>query len=268
MKEPYVNSSVPEWEDMAEAQGVRLRSSGTGRPLIILPGMEGDGTSCLHVVTPVVQRLRKNKPIRMILVDYSAEKHRTLSDLDRTVVDLLRVVVDEPAYVWGQSFGCLLAAVAAHNLPTQQVILVSPFTRLPRSREVVTRLIRWTPRFLYRVTSKPLCRWVFGPVGSASNHPFFAALQNADPRDVARRSAWLRGEDHADRFTVIASLTSAWFGARDRLINLPQQMEIFGGMPLGKRIPRTVAGAGHVILPTESVDILVNEISSIFDEPL
>lgn len=251
------------WQDIAEARGVRLRSSGTGKPLIVVPGMEGDGTSCLHVVSQVISDIGGARELRVILVDYSAERHDGIAELEATVMDLVRAAVTEPAYVWGQSFGCLLAAILAKNLPTEHLILVSPFTRLPWSRQSASWLIRWTPRPVYRATSKPICRWVFGPDGADPNHPFFTSLQNVDPRDISRRSGWLRGENQLERFAAVAEAAQAWFGAEDRLIALRQQTSLFMRLSPKPGFPRTIPEAGHVVLPRASVEFLSEDVASI-----
>lgn len=224
--------------------------------------MEGDGTSCLHVALAVLHELREIRPLRLILVDYAGEQHRTLPDLETTIVELLRGVIQEPAIVWGQSFGCLPAAIVAGRLPTERLILVSPFTRLPRSREVAGGLIRWTPRALYRTTSKPICRWVFGPVGTETDHPFFTSLQNADPQDVVRRAKWLERANYYERFGAVSVPSGTWFGTRDRLMDFREQIENFSHLSTERGFPRLVPGAGHVVIPRECVDILSTGIAA------
>jgi pimeloyl-ACP methyl ester carboxylesterase len=248
------------WDDIAEKQGVRLRATGDGKPLILIPGMEGDGTSCLHVALRVIQELRASIPLRLILVDYAGEQHPTLADLDETILELLRTFIQDQAIVWGQSFGCLPAATVARRLPAECLIMVSPFTRLPRSREVAAGLIRWTPRALYRATSKPICRWVFGPAGTETNHPFFTSLQNAEPQDVTRRARWLQQTNYYERFAAVSVSSGTWFGTRDRLISFREQLENFNHLSTERGFPRLVPDAGHVILPPGCVDVLCMEL--------
>jgi pimeloyl-ACP methyl ester carboxylesterase len=247
----------PEWDVLGAAGGVRLRSLGAGTPLVVLPGMEGDGTSCVHVVRRVWGDLQRRGPVRLVLVDYAEEQHADLAALEATIADLLRGVVDEPAVVWGQSFGCLLAASAARAIATERLVLVSPFTGLPTSRDVAAGLLAHVPRPLYRATATPVCRWVFGPARGQEGAAFFATLRAADPGDVARRAGWLRGHDHRSHFDgLLGGHAAVWFGIRDRLIDLPAQLEVFTELMTGERSPELVPYAGHVVLPAASVDFL------------
>ena len=258
-----------DWSVVAAADGVTLRSRGTGRPLVVLPGMEGDGSSCLHVVLPLWQDLQRSGadggrmgPVwpglgRIVLVDYAAERHPTLAGLEATVGRLLREVVDEPAVVWGQSFGCLLAAGIARMLSTDRLVLVSPFTDLPTSRDVAAVLMGRTPRPLYRATAAPVGRWVFGPARRPEGAAFLAALRDADPADVSRRAGWLRGRDHRARFEgLVDERTAVWFGVRDRLVDLARQVEVFTGLDRSGVGPGLVPYAGHVALAPASVAFL------------
>lgn len=247
----------PEWDVLGAADGVRLRSLGTGAPLVVLPGMEGDGTSCLHVVSRVWRDLQRRAPVRLVLVDYAEERHAELAALEAAIADLLGEVVDGPAIVWGQSFGCLLAASAARAVTTERLVLVSPFTSLPSSRGVAAGLLPHTPRVLYRATATPVCRWVFGPAHGHEGAAFLATLRAADPTDVARRAGWLRGHDHRSHFEgVLGEHAAVWFGVRDRLIDLPAQLEVFTELMTGERSPELVPYAGHVVLPAAGVDFL------------
>jgi hypothetical protein len=142
--------------------------------------------------------------------------------------DLLRGVVDEPATVWGQSFGCLLAASVARAITTERLVLVSPFTGLPTSRGVAAGLLPYIPRPLYTATATSVCRWVFGPARGQEGAAFLATLRAAHTSDVARRAGWLQGHDHRSHFEgLLDGHAAVWFGIRDRLIDLPAQLEVF-----------------------------------------
>ncbi|WP_163566656.1 hypothetical protein [Fodinicola feengrottensis] len=132
------------WTVLARRHGVSLRVCGQGPPVVVIPGMEGSGESCLDVVLPVVRtgiRVPVEAPGglggafagtpgrspdaetgasggRVILVDYSAERHRLLGQLVGTIAGLLRQVLppDEPVVWWGQSFGNLLIALVRQRL--------------------------------------------------------------------------------------------------------------------------------------------------------
>jgi pimeloyl-ACP methyl ester carboxylesterase len=252
-----------DWDTLGAADGVRLRGLGSGTPLVVLPGMEGDGTSCLHVVRRVWPDLQRRGSVRLILVDYSEERHATLPALEATVAGLLRGVVDEPAIVWGQSFGCLLAASVARSTTTERLVLVSPFTGLPTSRGVAAGLLPYIPRPLYKATATSVCRWVFGPARGQEGSAFLATLRAADPSDVARRASWLRGDDHRSHFEgLLEGRAAVWFGIRDRLIDLPAQLEVFTELLNGERSPELVPYAGHVVLPAPSVDFLCARVTA------
>lgn len=241
------------WDVVGEAAGVRVRAHGSGAPVVVVPGMEGDGTSCLHVVEAVRQRLGTTAPLRVLLVDYGAERHRGLAELEASVLEALGTRAGAAPIVWGQSFGCLLAAVVARALDARALVLVSPFTRLPAGRTTAARSLAVTPRSLYAWTSPTVSRWLFGPVGTHRDHPFFATLAHAAPGDVARRTSWLRGRDLRERFEGRARPTCAWFGTQDRLIDLPEQLDAFGTiLGPGARLG-LVPGAGHVVLPDAAV---------------
>jgi pimeloyl-ACP methyl ester carboxylesterase len=253
----------PDWDALGEADGVRLRGLGSGTPLVVLPGMEGDGTSCLHVVRRVWHDLQQRGALRLLLVDYTEEQHASLPGLEATIADLVREAVDGPAVVWGQSFGCLLAASVARALPTERLVLVSPFTSLPTSRGLAIGLLPHVPQSLYRATSNPVSRWVFGPAHGQEGAAFFASLRAADPSDVARRAGWLRGCDHRSHFEgLLDGQAAVWFGIRDRLIDLPAQLEVFTELMKGERPPELVPYAGHVVLPAPSVDFLCRRVTS------
>lgn len=252
----------PGWDEAAAADGVRLRTAGSGRPLIVVPGMEGDGTSCMQTVLPVWRALQDNRPTQLILVDYSAERHASLSGLEATMVALLRGVVREPAAVWGQSFGCLPAAAIAAQINAPFLVLVSPFCSLPVSRTFAAGLLKWTPRAVYRPTAKPVGQWVFGPLGRQRHHAFFRTLQDADPRDVARRTGWLRGQDFRSRFEQGPASVGTWFGIRDRLVDLRGQLEVFSLLNQADGFPRFIPGGGHILFPEVSIAFAQKQILS------
>jgi pimeloyl-ACP methyl ester carboxylesterase len=225
--------------------------------------MEGNGTSCLHVVRRVWRDLQWHRSVRLVLVDYTEEQHETLPALEATVAGLLRGVVDEPATVWGQSFGCLLAASVARAITTERLVLVSPFTGLPTSRGVAAGLLPYIPRPLYTATATSVCRWVFGPARGQEGAAFLATLRAAHTSDVARRAGWLQGHDHRSHFEgLLDGHAAVWFGIRDRLIDLPAQLEVFTELTNGKRSPELVPYAGHVALPARSVDFLCARVTS------
>lgn len=260
---PQFDGHSTSWELIGRGPGICLLARGAGEPVLLLPGMEGDGSSCVDVATAVQEKLASTHPLRLVLVDYSRERHATLAALQTAVLDAMGTVPSLGApVVWGQSFGCLLAAGVAKAIDARGVVFVSPFTRLPRSRMAAASTLRFTPRPLYRLTNGPVSRWVFGPVGSARNHEFFRSLSASDPRDVARRTAWLGDGDLSELFKGQKSPRCAWFGTYDRLIDLRSQVSEFSWILSPEAFIRMIPGSGHVVLPDSAVEFLSDGVAA------
>ena len=247
------------WDELARSRGVRLRARGEGPPVVVFPGLEGSGESCLHLVLPVLVPADGDPRGRVILVDYAAERHRVLGDLVSTVGELLERVLEAGLEVtfWGQSFGNLLAALVAQRggLTVRRNILVSPFTGLPRARVVAGQValgLAWRP--LYRAVTPDIGRIVFGPAPRGSGGPFFRAIDAAAPADMRRRVGWLAAADFASAFLALPCSLGVWLGDRDRLIDLPRQLAFFAALTRdpGSQL-LVIGGSGHVVLPPESV---------------
>jgi pimeloyl-ACP methyl ester carboxylesterase len=248
-----------QWTELGKLRRVRLLATGEGAPVIVLSGLEGSGESCLHLVLPVVLPAGAPARGRVILVDYAAEHHRTLSELVATVSELLNRALPTGTAVtlWGQSFGNLLAALVAQQggMVVRRAVLVSPFTGLPQVRVAVAGAalaVAWRP--LYRATAEPVSRFVFGPAPPGTGRPFFEAVARAAPADVRRREGWLSGADLANAFLALAAPTGVWLGERDRLIDLPRQLAFFTAVTrhAGDRLT-VIPGSGHVVLPPAAV---------------
>jgi len=247
------------WAELARSRGVRLRAAGAGPPVVIFPGLEGSGESCLHLVLPVLLPAGAAPRGRVILVDYAAERHRVLGELVSTVSELLDEVAGngQAVTIWGQSFGNLLGTLVAQRagLPVRRAVLVSPFTGLPQARVAAGRAalaLAWRP--LYRAATPATGRYLFGPAPRGSGRPFFRAIAAAAPGDMRRRVGWLAGADFASAFLALPGPVGAWLGERDRLIDLPRQLAFFAAVA---RMPgsqlQVIGGSGHVVLPADSV---------------
>lgn len=256
-----------EWPSGTARGGVTLRFEGEGRPLIVIPGLEGSGESCLHIVLPVVEALRAaGHPLQTVLVDYAQENHGSLEALAETVVTLVRAHAGSQAMVfWCQSFGNLIGALVQNRggLTVERNVMVSSFIGLPRLSERIGPLVmRYTPAALYRRTIGQMGRYLFGPVGNNGNHPFFAALQAGHPRDAARRSAWI-GQGQFDAvFEQLTAPLGVWLGARDRLVDLPEQSRFFQRLVRDRAASRfsMLRDSGHVILPESAIRQACDEI--------
>jgi alpha-beta hydrolase superfamily lysophospholipase len=257
------------WETLAAEGGVVLRGAGHGRPLVIFPGMEGDGPSCLHLVLPVWKELATIRERQLVLVDYADEQHPTLAALVDTLIGLLGSLPRAPVSLWGQSFGNLLAAsvATADVVPVERIAFVSPFTRLPKPLLAVTPLLSLTPAVLYRVTTPMIGQWLFGPVNGNRDHPFFASLAAMTPRTVVRRAGWLRGRRFVRPFLQMRAPIKVWLGERDRLIDLDDELAFFQAVTRGDGDQLTlVPDSGHVVLPAGSAKVLRHEVSAWFSD--
>lgn len=248
-----------DWAELARSRGVQLLARGEGPPVVVFPGLEGSGESCLHLVLPVLVPAHRAPHGRVILVDYAAERHRSLGELVSTVGELLDAVLNDGQAVtfWGQSFGNLLGALVAQRLglPVRRNILVSPFTGLPQARVAAGRAVlalAWRP--LYRAVTPAVGRLVFGPAPNGSGGPFFGAIASAAPSDMRRRIGWLARADFANAFLTQPGSLGVWLGERDRLVDLPRQLAFFTALT---RAPDSqllvIPGSGHVVLPPDSV---------------
>ena len=258
MTDPF---SVP-LETVARKNGVALRQRGEGAPVFVVPGAEGSGESCLHLALPVLDGAPGR---RLVLVDYGAEAHPTFDALAETVAGLVAEAADGgPCRVWAQSFGNLLAVRLAGRVEAERWALVSPFTRLPAWKaHLGTLSLAVTPRPLYRATSPPLSRWLFGPAGDASGHPFFDALREAPPGDVRRRTAWLRGRDAEPEFAALAGPVHVWLGARDRLIDLDDQRRRFAALAEARPDRHlSMLPSGHVVLDSAAAEVARAQIAA------
>jgi pimeloyl-ACP methyl ester carboxylesterase len=246
------------WTELSRLGGVRLLATGEGPPVVVLSGLEGSGESCLHLVLPVVVPAGASPRGRVILVDYAAEQHRLLAELVDTIGKLLsRTLPGETVTLWGQSFGNLLAALIAQNgsVSVQRSVLVSPFTALPQARVAVARValaVAWRP--IYRVTARPVSKFVFGPAPGHFGDSFFRAISREAPSDVRRRVGWLARTDFASAFLALPAPAGVWLGERDRLIDLSRQLAFFARLTLapGSRLT-VIPGSGHVVLPPDAV---------------
>ncbi|HEU5473502.1 MAG TPA: hypothetical protein VFV67_22890 [Actinophytocola sp.] len=243
------------WQELGRAGGVRLLATGSGPPVVLLPGMEGSGESCLHLAGPVA--LAEPGGGRLVLVDYSGERHRFFGALVDTIAGLLdRCLGRAPVTWWGQSFGNLLLGSVAPLVaaPARGSVLVSPFTGLPPVRlRLAAAAFAVTPQALYAATTPTASRFVFGPA-PGTGAAFFAALGRMAVGDLRRRMSWLRG-DLAGIFQPLPGPLGIWFGARDRLVDLPRQLAFFHALirGTGGRV-HVVQGCGHVLLPPDAVE--------------
>lgn len=256
-KDPF----LIDWKVIGNRNGVILQSWGEGIPLVVIPGLEGSGESCLHLVIPSVEVLVQNgMATQVCLVNYAREEHETLEALTDTIQNLLRDAFGkQEILVFSQSFGNLISSSIAikKELEIKKILMVSPFTKLP---ELMVRLsafsMKFTPTFLYRSTIKPLGKYVFGPVGKNSGHIFFDALQRATSSQVKRQTSWLVGLDYSKVFEKIKVPVKIVLGEKDRLININQQIGFFESLcsEQNNKVLATLRDSGHVLLQNAVIE--------------
>lgn len=254
---------TPEFAELGRAGGVRLLAAGSGATVVVFPGMEGSGESCLRLASSVV--LTGPGEGRLVLVDYAQERHRFLGALVETIAGLLEHHVGRtPLTLWGQSFGNLLLAGVAPLLaaPVRATVLVSPFTGLPATRtRLAHAVLSVTPQALYSATATIVSRGVFGPAPRGTGEAFFAALGRMHITDLRRRVGWLLRGDLAGMYQSLPGPVGVWFADQDRLVDLPRQVAFFTALTraLGGRTT-VLDGCGHVLLPERAVQVAIQEI--------
>lgn len=254
---------TPELTELGRADGVRLLAAGSGPTVVVFPGMEGSGESCLRLAAEVV--LTGQGEGRLVLVDYAGERHRFLGALVDTIAGLLeRHLNRSPMTLWGQSFGNLLLAGVSPLVAAavRATVLVSPFTGLPAARLRVARaVLSVTPQPLYSVTAPVFSRAVFGPAPLGTGEEFFTALGRMRVADLRRRTGWLLAGDLAGVFQSLEGPLGVWFGDQDRLVDLPRQLAFFTTLTraVGGRVT-ALDGCGHVLLPERVVRVATQDI--------
>lgn len=255
------------WNTLYNEDGILLQSSGEGTNLVVFPGLEGSGESCLHLLLPVQERaLAENAPFRLILVNYAHEHHVSLHDLIVSVNKGLKKHFDQdPCIFFAQSFGNLLATgvLELNQINVKKLLMVSPFTSLPSLLTGISVAAMYvTPTFLYRATIKPMGRYVFGPVGANGNHPFFGSLAKATSSQVKRQTQWLLNAHFDDQYTSINIPVKTWLGEKDRLVDLQSQLFFFKNLASRKTgfTLALVPDCGHVVLPDEAASFMKEDL--------
>lgn len=249
-------------ETIAEKNGVKIRVWGSGKPLVVFPGLEGSGESCLHFIVPAIETMTNvNLAVQLVLVDYSKESHTKIESLEATIENLLLASFNQqPLLVYAQSFGNLLASsiVSAGNLNVENLFMISPFIKVPRFMISIAHYSLYvTPNFLYRSMIKPMGRYVFGPTGEQNkNHPFFNALARAVVREVKRQTRWLVRLDHKEVFSNIPIPFTVLLGKKDRLVAIEKEISFFQSI-CDEKVNRKLVlneNNGHVIFIPEEIE--------------
>lgn len=245
------------WHTIAERNGVELKQSGSGPPLVFVPGMTGGGQATLELCVRAADAAAvAGAPYRILLADYTREAHATLDALCDTLEALVRPALgSERCVLWTESLGCLAAAPlrfdAAFNV--RKRVMISAFGGVPQlSLRLGLIGMALSPRFLYRRIMRPIGRWVFGPCGDRPDHVFFDAVASTPPEVARRRSAWLAGRRFDELFAATSVPTRLWLGSRDRVVEIARERALFSR--LSAALPdfelSMVEGGGHVVTDT------------------
>ena len=239
---------------------IRLGQPNEQPPLYAIPGLDGT----IGSVQPVVDLLTRTREV--IVVDYSAETNTTLEALATEIADVIRAEGRPAIDLLGQSIGTILTAQVAtlHNLPVRKVALTCTFTVLRWNLlRVVVALSNVTPRWLYRWTSPLTIAVSCGPVGDGRQHPCFAGTQQADPKVIARRTAWQIGRDFALDLARLQGPLLILMGDSDRFVpnaarEIAKLRQLFVNQPTAR--VESVPGAGHIFLPSMAIKYAAGKI--------
>jgi len=256
------------FETVQEKNGVKIQTWGNGTPLVVIPGLEGSGESCLHFIVPAVEAGRTSGvSLQLCLVNYAQEQHKDIDSLGRTIEELLLANYQKEAVlIYSQSFGNLLMARlgSGDNLAIKRVFMISPFTKLPGLMSKISYYSLFvTPTWVYRNTIKPMARYVFGPVGNSNKkHPFFDALTRATSSGVRRQTRWLLKLDYEEVFPKIKAPAIISLGVKDRLVNIKEQIAYYEAACSTRNDWKLVLNQnnGHVIFMPEEIDWAKDEI--------
>ena len=232
---------------------IRLGQPTDQPPLYVIPGLDGT----IGSVQPVADLLARTREV--IVVDYSAETNTTLEALATEIAETIRAEGRPSIDLLGQSIGTIHTAQVAtlHDLPVRKVALTCTFTVLRWNLlRVVVALSKMTPRWLYRWTSPLTIAVSCGPVGDGWHHPCFAGTQQADPKVIARRTAWQINRDFAIDLARIQQPLLILMGDSDRFVpnaarEIAKLRQLFAQQSTAR--VDSVPGAGHIFLPSMAI---------------
>ncbi len=245
-------------------QLIRLSSPTDQPPLYAIPGLDGG----IGSVEPVVKRLAETREV--IVVNFSREVQPTLEALATAIAEAIRAEGRPTFDLLGQSIGTIFTAQVAslHNLPVRRVALTCTFTILRwRLLRVVVVLTKYTPRWLYRLTSPLSIVLSCGPVGDGWHHPSFEGTRNSDQVIVAQRTAWQIDRDFAVDLARIQQPLLILMGDSDRFVpNAANEIAKLRRMFASRADARVdvVPGAGHIFLPSLAIRVAAARIAEFF----
>lgn len=227
-------------------------------PLVIVPGIDGS----IGSVEPIVEKMATQRQV--IVINYTRETEATLDRLSDVIENALYDQHYGTFDLLGQSIGTIIAAqLSVRSLPVRRVVLISTFLRLNDLKLKLSNFFTsLSPRWLYRLISRPVLSWQCGPVGDGQNHPFFALSANSDPSLIVKRTKWEIGRSfHNDIASVTAPLLLL-MGEQDRFVpNAQREIEELKRLAARSNAHVvTVPNAGHVLLSAAAIDFAVLQI--------
>ncbi|MDD4975223.1 MAG: alpha/beta hydrolase [Bacteriovorax sp.] len=241
-----------QWKIIASEQGVQLLVCGDGPLLILIPGMEGSGESCIELAEWLIEEsVRSGIGLQIILVDYKKEVSNSLDALTTLLEKILQQHLKGPVIIWSQSFGNVIATriLSRKNIKINKHLLMSPFVKIPKIKLFFGMIImRWTPRAWYRRFTPGISRWFFGPMPKV--HPFLDVLACEDPKNYCRRISWLFNISLSEQFSYSTFPRAVWIGKDDKLINPIAQINFFktnqGDAAMEIKV---LKNTGHMLFP-------------------
>lgn len=260
---PYVA-----WRTLAERNGIALRESGSGPPLVFVPGMTGGGQATLELCVQVAERAAAaGAPHRLLLVDYTDEQHASLEALRDSIEALVAPAIrGERPIVWTESLGCLAVPPPRFDTAFQvrKRVMISGFGGVPQLPLRLGLLaMALSPTAIYRRVMRPIGRWLFGPAGDRPEHVFFTSVARTPPRVARRRSAWLKGRRFDDELAAISVPTRLWLGSTDRLVDIRRERAFFARLAATRPgfALSIVEGGGHVVTDTALLAHMLHEVA-------
>lgn len=230
------------WTDVAIHHGLRLRTCGVGPTILLIPGMEGDGTSCVDLAEWLIER-----GFKIILVDYKNEQTSNLDSLTEAVASLLTNQISGPIILWSQSFGNVLATrlLLQKKVTATKHLLFSPFVRLPSWKlNLGLPLLENSPDLLFRFLGPAVSKILFGPI--EAHHCFLEGLKVGDPKSYTKRIGWLKDKSLEEQFQFSSCKRAVWIGKIDKLIDPTTQIAFFQKHQVEVVV---IERAGHMLLP-------------------
>ena len=229
-----------------------LRSdSGSGRPLVYVPGIDGSG----HLLLGTEARLARS--FRVLTVRYRADpvspRDESYPELARAVLDVVGERVEGPALLLGESFGVAVALQAALERPeaVAGLALVNGFSHHPwRVRVAVSRaVVACVPHALFRLGRRFAGPDVLlGPRREPGIEREFQAMTKTDLQGYRRRLALIQRLDLRPRLGEIRCPVAIFASADDVVVPSVPAARVMERLLPDVEL-EVIERAGHIVLP-------------------